>query len=129
MNDVKLTKKTKSIEEFDAQVTDLAARCRLRDWADFIEDIKVPQDIAPALITGRAELLRAMPPRTLEPWETEALYKAFAGLIETNAALREHAEQLAKLTDNWAQQFAGLHGVGEKIQRFANFKRSDDEID
>jgi len=124
-----LAKKAKSVEEFDAQVTDLATRCRLTDWSSFIEEMQVPGDIAPALITTRPELLRAVQPRALTAEETAAVYKVMAGLIETNNALREHAQQLAIFTETWAGQFAGLQSVGRKIERFANFRRSyDDEV-
>jgi len=129
MNEVKEKKINRSLEALDNQITDLAERCRLRDWSHYIESIELPQDVLPALMTGRPELLRTVRPRALTEDEAAKLYKAMAGLIETNMALREHAEQLAQLTNNWAQQFAGLHGVGEKIQRFANFKRSYDEVE
>jgi hypothetical protein len=129
MNEVKERKQNRTVEALDAEVTDLAERCRLKDWSHFIEEIQLPQDVAFALMTSRPELLRIVKPRALSEDEAAKLYKAMAALMETNMALRSHAQQLAKLTDNWANQFAGLHGVGEKIQRFANFKRSYDEVE
>jgi hypothetical protein len=127
MNEVKEKKLNRSLEALDEQVTDLAARCRLKDWSYYIESIELPNDVLPALMTGRPELLQHLQPRALTEEETAKLYKALGALIETNMALREHAEQLAQLTANWAQQFRGLQGVGNKIQNFANFRRSYDE--
>jgi hypothetical protein len=127
MNEVKERKVDKATEALDAQVTELAERCRLKDWSYYIEEIELPNDVLPALMTGRPELLKHLKPRPLTEEETAKLYKALAALIETNMALREHAEKLAQLTDNWAQQFRGLQGVGNKIQNFANFRRSYDE--
>jgi hypothetical protein len=129
MNVTKLNKKESAIEALDAQITDLATRCRLDDWSSFIEELQVPGDIAPALITGRPEMLRAVQPRALTAEETAALIKVLGGLIETNNALREHARQLATFTEQWTTLFTGLHNVGEKIERFANFKRSYDDVD
>lgn len=117
----------RTLEALDKQVTDLSDRCRLKDWSYYIESIELPQDVLPALMTGRPELLQHLKPRALTEEETAKLYKALAALIETNMALREHAQQLAQLTDNWAQQFRGLEGVGNKIQNFANFRRNYDE--
>lgn len=127
MNEVR--KQNAGVVALDAEVTSLAEQCRLKDWSSFIEEIALPQDLAFALMTSRPELLRVVKPRPLTEEEAAKIYKAMAALMETNMALRSHAQQLARLTNNWANQFAGLHGVGEKIQNFANFRRSYDEVE
>jgi hypothetical protein len=107
----------------DERIAELSARCKLDGWSSFVETLSLPQDVYPALLTGRPELLRLVQPRALSADEAGKLLKALGVLIETNMALREHAEQMAQLVDNWSGMFAGLHSTGEKIQRFANFER------
>lgn len=108
--------------ELDAEITRLAEICKLDRWTSFIDVMRVPGDMYPALATGRPELIKLMQPRDLKAEEVKVLFDVIAGLIETNFALREHAEQVAKMVENWTDAFSQLRSVGDKIEHFANFK-------
>lgn len=116
-------------QELNELITDLASRCKLDNWNQFTEEVKVPAELLPALMSGRTELLKLVPPRALTAEEAAAMYKLVAVLMETNAALKEHAEQLALFTQNWADAFKHLHSLGNRIKRFAMFdhRESEDE--
>ena len=115
--------------DLEQQTVDLMKRCRLTHWTAFTETVNVPQDISIALMTNRAELLALARPRDMTAAEVAPLYKLIRVLFETNQALREHAENTARLTNNWMSQFKGIAGVAGQIDRFANFQepRDDDE--
>lgn len=115
--------------DLEALIKQLAEKCKLDSWNSFVENMQVPADIYPALMTNRPELLKIAPPRALSKEECAVIYKILAGLLETNAALREHAEQVAHFVDLWSDAFKHLRGLGERIQKFANFRYQDDEND
>jgi hypothetical protein len=77
----------------------------------------------PALGAGT----QAIQPRALTAAEAKPLFDIIASLMGTNMALREHAEQLAQFTHNWAEAFKQLRAVGYRIERFANFEHDDGE--
>ena len=116
--------------ELSEQIADLMARCRLTDWKSFTETVSVPTDIAVALITGRTEMLKLVRTGDMTAAEVAPLYDLIRVLLETNQALRDHAESTAKLTCSMMAQFKGVVGVAEQIDSFANFKtahNADDE--
>ena len=117
--------KTNKASELNEQICALAKRAKLESWNSFVEELKVPSEIVPALITMRVELIRLAPVRALSPEEAQALYKLIAGLIETNMALREHAQQVSTMVENWVGSIHGFIGVAEKIGRFAEFRHDD----
>lgn len=114
--------KSRRTEALDAFIDECGTKCTLTGWNAFVEELAVPPDMFPALVTNRPELLKAAKPRAMSAEEVAVLYKLIAGLIETNSALREHAEMLAQSVDSWADAFKQLRSVGNKIQRFANFE-------
>jgi hypothetical protein len=116
-------------QELDEQIKRLAKECKLDSWTAFVDPVDVPGDFYPALASGRPELIKLIQPRALSADETKALFQIIASLIGTNMALREHAEQLALFTHNWADAFKALHSVGERIERFARFEHDDGEVD
>lgn len=111
--------------QLDEQIRDLAKRARLDGWNAFVEELKVPSDLFPALITMRPELVRLAPKRPLTADEAEALYKLIAGLIETNIALREHASNVKIMVENWYGAIRGLVKTAGRIGRFAEFRHDD----
>lgn len=121
-----LTPRQQALNEEIARLTDA---CKLDDWRSFVEEVQVPADIAAALVTGRPELLCLMRPRALTEDECAKLYKLIGVLISTNMGLREHAQQLSGLVDNWMQQFDGIRGVATQINHFANFRKFSTETD
>jgi hypothetical protein len=127
VSNLKRQKKAERIEDLNAMVTAAQASTALESWNAFIETLDIPREIAPAIFTGRPELLALMQPRTLDAAECKVMFALISNLIRTNVALRTHAERTAQLVDNWTGAFAALRGVGEDIQRFANFERVDDE--
>jgi hypothetical protein len=114
-------------QQLDEEIRRLASECKLDNWTAFVDEMKVPADIYPALASGRPELLKLMQPRALSADEAKVLFNIIGSLISTNMALREHAEQLALFTHNWADAFKALRGVGERIERFANFEHDAEE--
>src|SRR5262245_37542622 len=92
--------KLKTQKQLDKQNALTEQIARLRDWAKldswnaFVEELHAPPEIALALATGQAELIRLAKPRPLTAEDCAALYKLIAGLLDTNAALREHAAEL-----------------------------------
>ncbi len=115
-----------------AQIIDLANRAKLDTWSTFVEGLQVPADIAPAMMSGRVELLRLATPRPMDAEEVGKLYKLIGGLIETNMALQEHASELANFMVQWRQAFGGLESIGRRIVQFARFEHQaagDTEIE
>lgn len=107
----------------------LLLKCReenqLESWNSFIEAVDVPRELAPALITGRTELLALMQPRELTKEQCAAMFAVIQVLIKTNVALKQHAEQTAHLVDVWANSFKQLASLGYDITQFANFRSFD----
>ena len=93
----------------------------------FTEAVNVPSDLAAAIITSRPELLRAVRPKALTVEECDALYKVLSTLIETNMALREHANEVAQMAKNMMGGFTTIQRVGEQIAAFASFNQARDE--
>jgi hypothetical protein len=116
--------KPTATELMDADIDRLIDRTKLNSWSDFVDALNVPNDLFPALMSNRPELVKVVKPRPLNSEEHEIYLHLIAGLMDTNAALREHASQLARLTSNWSDAFTALRNVGQRIERFANFKRS-----
>lgn len=116
-------------EEMDEVLRTLNQKGGLANWTSFIEELQVPGDLYPALMTGRPELLRAVQPRALTADEAAVLYRLIAGLMGTNSALRMHAQEVAKLVQAWGGAFKTLSSVGQRIERFANFQPSEQEDD
>src|SRR6185369_5484759 len=108
--------------ERESYMEAILAKAGLESWNSFVTELPVPSDIAPALISSRAELLKIVKPRALSAEECATLYKLIGGLLDTNNALREHAKDLAQLVDNWEGNFKGLASLGFRIKNFANFK-------
>jgi hypothetical protein len=114
-------------QELENDIRRLASECKLDSWTMFVDEMKVPGDIYPALATGRPELIKLIQPRELAADEAKVLFDIIGTLINTNMALREHASQVAHFMDTWADAFKHLHSVGDKVQRFANFRHDDVE--
>src|SRR5215471_8637335 len=91
---------------------------KLDSWSSYIEEIKVPQDMLPALLTNRPELLKLIQPRALTIEEAATIYKLVATLIETNMALKEHAELVAQMLDNMMGGFTAIQATAKRIDNF-----------
>jgi len=111
--------------ELKEQIIDLAKRARLDGWNEFVEELKVPSELTTALVTNRPELIRLAQPRPLTAEEAKALYTLIGALLETNTALREHAECVSIMVRNWSGAINGLFGVARRISRFAEFRHAD----
>jgi hypothetical protein len=112
----------KRLEELDARLADIASRVKLDAPNAFTEAVSCPAELYAGLQANRPELIRVAPARPLTADETKAVYSLIATLIETNAALREHAEQVSQLVENWGSHFKGLERTGNQIRQFAAFK-------
>jgi hypothetical protein len=109
-------------QQLDADIVRIAATCRLDSWTSFVEAIELPMDLQLALLTSRAELVDIATPRAMNEAEVGKLYTAIKGLIQTNLALREHAAQVAQLTNRWADLFKGIATIATDVEHYANFR-------
>src|SRR4051812_34789126 len=100
-----MNKHSSKKQQLQDDLVRLSKSCRLDNWTAFVNEMTVPADIYPALASGRPELIKIIQPRELTAAEAKALFDIVGTLIETNMALREHAERLAQLTDTWADSF------------------------
>lgn len=100
---------------------------RMRTWNDFVREIKVPAEIAPAFQTGRIELIKLARPRALSAEECGALYDVIGGLLETNQALKEHAQLVGDLVATTHQGLKGAVHAVERMRRFAAFEEPVEE--
>jgi hypothetical protein len=120
-------------ERIALEIADFRREAKLDSWASFVEALQVPNDLAVALMTGRHELVKAAQPRALTIEECATLYKLIAGLVETNAALREHTERVAILTNRLNDALTGFASTAQSINDFANFRvtgeSGDDALD
>jgi hypothetical protein len=114
------------IEEMNAEITRLSDAAKLTSWNDFVRSIDIPADLSVALLTGRAELIACATPREMSKAECASLYRLIGSLMETNLALREHANETAKLVDHWTDGFKHLISLGHRIDHYANFRRTDE---
>jgi hypothetical protein len=87
----------------------------------FTQAVDMPADLAAGIITSRPELLRAVRPRALNEQECAVLYNLLSTLIETNMALREHAQEVATMTKNMMGGFTTVNRVADQLKSFANF--------
>lgn len=119
------TKAQTKQQELEDQIIRLSQQCKLNSWTSLIVDIDVPMDIAPALLSGRPELIKIIQPRDLPAAEAAILFNIIGNLIETNQALQEHAAQLADFVGQWTDAFKHLRSVGNRICRFALFDKQE----
>ena len=111
--------------ELKEQIIDLAKRARLNGWNEFVEELNVPSELTPALVTNRPELIRLAQPRPLTAEEAKALYTLIGALMETNSTLREHAAAISTMVQNWISAIHGFYGLAQRISRFAEFRHGD----
>jgi hypothetical protein len=90
-----------------------------------VDELQVPSDLYPAILTGRAQLLPKG--RPLSAQECDVLYCVLAGLMDTNQALRQHAEHMANLVKQWGTMFKGIKSMADRIIDFAHMKEDFDE--
>lgn len=116
-------------ERIALEIADYRRDAKLDSWSSFVEALQVPNDLAVALMTGRYELVKAAKPRALTIDECATLYKLIAGLVETNAALREHTERVAMLTNRLNDALTGFASTAQSINDFANFRVTGESED
>src|SRR5262252_8342811 len=104
-------RKLSGLQRIQAEIAEYRDKTKLDSWNSFVEELQVPGDLYPALVTMRPELVRAATPQALDRDQCIVLYKLIAGLLETNAALREHTARVAQLTENLASQMTGFMRV------------------
>jgi hypothetical protein len=122
------TRQAADVDRLNAQIN--AANAAFEDLpsaASFLHTLQVPSDLTPAMLTNRPELVKLAKPRPLTADECKMLYALISDLMETNAALRRHAQEVARLADNWLTAFTGLGAVGHRIAHFANFEKFETE--
>lgn len=107
-------------ERLNELLDHLRSSGHLDNWNALVRKVKAPTVVAAALMTGRPELLRASLGSVA--LDERPLYEVIAVLVETNAALRQHAEQVSILVGNWSQAFKHLHSLGHQIEHFARFE-------
>jgi len=119
--------RSRAAEERLTNLKELAARAKIDAPNAFTEVVNCPQDLFLALQTGRPELIKHVKSRPLSEEEGAAVYHLVAVLIETNMALREHAQIVATMADQWRSMVKGSLDFVTQIDNFANFHH--DQID
>ena len=120
-------RKLTGLQRITAEIEDYRERTKLESWNSFVEELQVPMELYPALVSNRPEMIAMATPRALTADECKVLYRLIGGLIETNAALRQHTERVAQLTENLAGQMIGFQRVAQQIELFANFRNPEME--
>lgn len=108
--------------ELQDKVTELAAKAKLDSWNSFVEELQIPSELYPALVTSRPELIKVAKPRPLTAEETAVLYRLIGALIETNQALREHASAVSSFVKEWVSSISGAMTNARKVAAFARFQ-------
>lgn len=106
-----------------AEETAIGKKGSLASWTEFVRELPVPAELMPALISTRSELVGIVAPRAMTAEEVGVIYQLIAGLIDTNNALRQHAQQIANLVDGWSSTFKGLATLGGQIGDLAHFRQ------
>lgn len=119
-------KKLSGAERVAQEIVEFRRDAKLDSWTAFVDELQVPSELYPALQTNRPELLRLAQPRALTSDECAVLYKLIGGLMETNAALRQHTERVAQLTGNLNNAMKGFGSAARSIHDFANFRTAAD---
>jgi hypothetical protein len=114
-------RKLSAIERLAEEIKSYREAAKLDSWTAFVDELQVPGDLYPGVVTNRPQLIKAATPRELSKDECAVLYNLIAGLLETNAALREHTERVGQLTENLNSQLTGFMRVAHQIKLFANF--------
>jgi len=91
---------------------------QMRSWNEFVRDMQVLPDLGPAVSTGRVELIALAKPRPLTAEEAGILFQGFGVLLETNQALRMHAQLLSQLA---AQQYELAGGMVKKLGELVEY--------
>jgi len=98
---------------------------QMRSWSELTETVDgaLPSEIVAALQTGRPELISAFTPK--RPL-IAGLVNLVRVLLQTNIALQDHAQELAKRTRMLDEHLKGLITTCRRIDDFANFRHYDD---
>lgn len=115
-------KKKPTVEEELAEIQQAIERPN-----QLIREIQVPAELAPALMTGRLELLTIAQPRPMDEDEVAVLYRIIGCYAETNAALVRHAERIGSLVEGMRSNITGVQRSLERLQAFANFQHPVEE--
>jgi hypothetical protein len=122
-----MSRKVSGRDRFNDQMRELKEKAPLlRSPSDLTEVVSVPNDLAMAFATGRVELLKLAQPRAMDADEVATLYNLIRVLLETNIALREHAEAVAQLAYTVHDNLRGVVGSAALLEAFADFRATDD---
>lgn len=114
---------SKTMDHLNALVLKIADKNLIDSPMALVGEVDIPSFLAAAFLTNRPEMVESCANgRSLDVAETSAVMRLLAVLMQTNQALREHAEGLAIMTDSWLTAFKGIATVGGKIGDFANFR-------
>lgn len=116
-------------DRIQSEIAESRRDAQLDSWNAFVDELKVPSDLYPALTTNRPELLSIAQPRALTAEECDVLYKLIGGLMKTNSALRRHAERVSQLTGILNSSIIGALSAARSIDDFANFRVTSDGAD
>lgn len=111
---------TRKISTTESRLMEIQAS--ITKWNDFVRELQVPGDMAPAISTGRLELLRLAQPRALSTDECAILYQLVGGLLETNQALQRHASLISNLAAEVHGSIAGAEGIAGRLEAYANYR-------
>jgi hypothetical protein len=118
-----------SKHRLDVELDRLNTLGRLDSWTSFVDTLKAPSDIFPALVANRPELLALVQQRALTAEEHGVYLALIKGLMDTNQALREHAQQVAGVADIIEDLLRGARTSALRLSDFASFRKHDTDED
>jgi ABC-type siderophore export system fused ATPase/permease subunit len=100
---------------------------KLQRWNDLTEEVKAPQTVMLAMMTGRSELLKLAPKAAATEEETAALYNTIRVLMDTNLELQNHSQKVADEMKNLKLTLQGMKRKFDELFALASFAEADDE--
>lgn len=103
----------------------------IEKWNSLIRDVKLPIELAPAMMAGRGELVSLAKARDLKASEVKVLYDLIGCLLETNQALQHHSALVSELAVQTRGHIKGFLKSMEKLESYAGFRtpRNEDDED
>ncbi len=101
---------------------------KLRNWSEFVREVKLPGDVAAAVACGRSQLLTACV-RDMTKDEVRMLMDLIGVYMDTNLELQRHSAQLAAELKNIRGTVGGLFKLVDKSTAYAEFRDYYEEDD
>lgn len=95
---------------------------KISKWNDFVRELPILPELAPAIATGRLELLRLAAPRALTAEECGKMFALVGGLLETNQVLQRHSQLLSQLAKQVSSGIDAAQAQATRLSAYANYQ-------